>query len=312
MIYAAMRIFLTGSTGYIGGAVLDALVRAGHDVTALVRDNYKGSRVAARGAHPVVGNLAEPESFRASAEAHDGYVHAAYDSAAGRGAVVERAALETMIAAAKCPRTAGSSAPAARFVIYTSGVWILGPTPEPADEYTPINPVEHVGWRPEIEDLVLGARTDRLRTIVVRPGIVYGRGEGLVGDIFKAATDGLVRIVGDGNNRWPLVYDRDVADLYARLAAHPTATGVFHANDEGDERVNDIIDAIGPHLSMHPDVRHVPIEEARHKIGAKADALALDQLVRSPRARELGWAPTLHSVAGNAARLLEEWRAARN
>jgi nucleoside-diphosphate-sugar epimerase len=172
--------------------------------------------------------------------------------------------------------------------------------------------VEHVGWRPEIEALVLGAQTDRLRTIVVRPGIVYGGGEGLVGDIFKAATDGLVRIVGDGNNRWPLVYDRDVADLYARLAGHPIAAGVFHANDEGDERVNDIIDAIAPHLNVRPDVRHVPIQEARHKIGAKADALALDQLVRSPRARELGWVPTLHSVAGNAARLLEEWRAARN
>ena len=36
-----MRIFLTGATGYIGAAVLDALVRGGHDVTALVRDNEK-------------------------------------------------------------------------------------------------------------------------------------------------------------------------------------------------------------------------------------------------------------------------------
>ena len=46
-------------------------------------------------------------------------------------------------------------------------------------------------------------------------------------------------------------------------------------------------------------------------MGPYADALALDQVVRSPRARALGWTPTLHSVAGNAARLLEEWRAAR-
>jgi hypothetical protein len=46
-------------------------------------------------------------------------------------------------------------------------------------------------------------------------------------------------------------------------------------------------------------------------MGAYADALALDQIVRSPRARALGWAPTLHSVAGNVARLAEEFRAAR-
>ena len=63
-----MRIFLTGATGYIGGAVFEGLVRAGHDVTALVRDNEKAARIAARGARPVVGNLAEPESYRAAAD----------------------------------------------------------------------------------------------------------------------------------------------------------------------------------------------------------------------------------------------------
>jgi hypothetical protein len=107
------------------------------------------------------------------------------------------------------------------------------------------------------------------------------------------------------------VYDRDLADLYARLAADDDASGVYHANDEGDERVNDIVSAISPYLPVRPDVRHVPIEEARSKMGAFADALALDQVVRSPRARAIGWTPTLHSVAGNAARLLEEWRASR-
>jgi len=87
---------------------------------------------------------------------------------------------------------------------------------------------------------------------------------------------------------------------------------VYHANDEGDERVNDIVSAIKPYLPVKPDVRYVPIEEARTKMGTLAEALALDQLVRSPRARALGWTPTLHSVAGNAARLLEEWRASRD
>jgi hypothetical protein len=87
---------------------------------------------------------------------------------------------------------------------------------------------------------------------------------------------------------------------------------VYHANDEGDERVNDIVASIGPHVAFPPDVRHVPIEEARTKMGPLADALLLDQVVRSPRARALGWSPSLHSVSGNAARLLGEWRAARD
>src|SRR6266536_3043526 len=121
-----MRIFLTGATGYIGAAVLDALVRGGHDVTALVRNNEKARGVAKRGAHPVIGSLADLESVRGSAEAQDGYVHAAFGSSSGGGPAPERPVLETLIAAAKRPRTAGVTSPAQRFVIYTSSICVLG------------------------------------------------------------------------------------------------------------------------------------------------------------------------------------------
>jgi nucleoside-diphosphate-sugar epimerase len=307
-----MRIFLTGATGYIGSAVLDALVRGGHDVTALVRNSEKARRVAKRGGHPVVGDLSEPESYRGSADGHDGYIHTAFDVRSGQGPSIDRLVLETLLAAARRPRTGGAGPAAPRFVIYTSGVWVLGRSPDPAAEDAPLNPVDHVSWRPLHERLVIDANGDRLRTVVVRPGVVYGGGHGLVADLFRSASKGLVRVVGDGNNHWPLVYDRDLADLYARLASRVDAAGVFHANDEGDERVNDIVDAIKPYLPVKPDVRHVPLDEARTKMGTYADALALDQVVRSPRARALGWTPTLHSVAGNAARLLEEWRNSQN
>src|SRR5262249_37540503 len=121
-----MRIFLTGATGYIGGAVLDTLVKHQHDVTALVRDNEKAARVAARGARPVVGNLSAPSSYREASEGQDGYVHAAFDRTSGRGPAIDAIALDTMLAAATRPRTAGAGVPATRFLIYTSGMWVLG------------------------------------------------------------------------------------------------------------------------------------------------------------------------------------------
>lgn len=306
-----MQIFLTGATGYIGSAVLDALVRAGHDVTALVRHKEKAADVAARGASPVIGSLADPESYRSAADAQDGYVHTAFD-ASGSGEGADRVAIETIIAAAKQPRTSRSLTPATKFVIYTSSVWVLGRTPEPAAEDAPLNPITLVSWRPAHEQLVLDAASDQLRAVVVRPGIVYGGGNGIVSDLFKSALNGLVRVVGDGNNHWPLVYHRDLAGLYARLADRPDASGVYHANDEGNERVNDIVAAISRYLQVQPDVRHVPIDEARSQMGPYADALALDQIVRSPRARALEWTPTLHSVAGNAVRLLEELQASQD
>ncbi len=56
-----MRIFLTGATGYIGSAVLDCLLRSGHQVTALVRDPEKAERMAMRGVKGVVGELTVPK-----------------------------------------------------------------------------------------------------------------------------------------------------------------------------------------------------------------------------------------------------------
>src|SRR5439155_705430 len=117
------------------------------------------------------------------------------------------------------------------------------------------------------ERLVFDGADAGLRTIVLRPGVVYGGGNGIIADLFKPASNGLVRVIGDGNNPWPLVYERHLADLYARIAARDDAAGIYHANDEGDERVNDIVDAIKPYLPVKPDVRYVPIDEARNKMG---------------------------------------------
>jgi nucleoside-diphosphate-sugar epimerase len=296
-----MRIFLTGGTGYIGSAVLEALVRAGHRVDALVRNTEKAAQVHARGAHPVMGDLANRATYATVASAADGVVHAALEYTA-RGPQTDRAALDTFVTP-----IAGRQ----RFLIYTSGVSVLGPCPTPVDESAPVNPIAQSAWRPPHETLVLGASSDSLRTAVVRPGVVYGGSRGIVGDLLRDAANGLVRVIGNGDNHWPLVYERDLGELFLRLATTPGASGIYHANDEGDERVNDLVAAIAEHVKIRPSVRRVPLPEARSKMGAHAEALALDQLVRSPRARAIGWHPSLHSVAGNAARLVDEWRRGR-
>jgi nucleoside-diphosphate-sugar epimerase len=300
-----MRIFLTGATGYLGSAVMDALARSGHEVTALVRDPEKAEQLSRRGVRPIIGELSRPSSYAAAAEGADSIVHTALESSK-RSQKVDRVAVDTLLAAAARRRAAGAAAS----VVYTSNAWVLGEASR-ATEDTPVNPIPLVSWRPEHEQAVLDARSEGVRAVVIRPGVVYGGARGIVGDLLKDAANGLVRVVGNGRNHWACIYDRDLADLYVRVATMDDAAGVFHANDEADESVDDIVAAIAEHAKMPPDVRHMPIDEARKKMGAYADALALDQIVRSPRARALGWAPTLRSVAGSVARLLEEFRTAR-
>jgi nucleoside-diphosphate-sugar epimerase len=299
-----MRVFVTGGTGYIGSAVLDALLRAGHRVTSLVRDPEKAARLNARGVATVVGELGAPASFAKVFADVDAAVHTAFESSP-RGVEKDREAIETLLTSLKTAKTARPVPPT---FVYTSGVWVLGNTTRPADEDTPVDPVAYVDWRPSHEQVVLDAGQNGVRTIVVRPGIVYGGARGIVSDILKDALNGMMRVIGTGKNRWPTVYARDLGDLYARLLEAPEARGIFHANDETDERVNDIVEAIAGHLTQRPDIRHMPMPEARRKLGTKADALALDQRVRSPRAKALGWAPTLSSITANVPRLFEEFR----
>jgi nucleoside-diphosphate-sugar epimerase len=301
-----MRIFLTGATGYIGSAVMDALLRAGHEVTALVRDPEKAERVSRRGVRPLIGELSKPASYTAAADSADSIIHTALEPSK-RKQKVDRQAIDTLMAIAG--RRAASGHPAS--FVYTSGVWVLGDTQGRATEDAPVNPTPLVAWRPEHERLVLDGARSGLRTAVIRPGLVYGGARGIIGDLLKDSANGLVRVVGTGRNHWACIYDRDLADLYVRVATMDDASGIFHANDEADERVDDIVEAIARQAKLQPDVRHVPIAEARAKMGPYADALALDQIVGSPRAKALGWAPTLHSVAGSVARLLEEFRTAR-
>ncbi len=285
----------------MGAAVLDAFVRAGHHVDALVRHREKATLVQSHGANPVVGDLGKPETYFDAMAAADGVVHAAIDYSP-RGAELDAIALDTFLTPLVGPD---------RFLIYTSGAWVIGPASAPADETVPLNPAELSAWRVPHERRVLDGACRGFRTAVVRPGIVYGGSRGIVGDLFKDAANGLVRVIGKGENHWPLIYERDLCDLYLRIATHTDAAGIFHANDEGDERVNDIVAAIAEHVSIQPSIRHVPLSEARKKMGAYADALALDQILRSPRARALGWTPSLHSVSGNTPRLFEEWRRGR-
>lgn len=297
-----MHVFLTGGTGYLGTAILDALIKSGRHVTALVRDPEKAARLEARGATPVMGELATPKRYLAAAAACDVVVHAALADSP-RAPSTDRAFLDAIL-----PVLAAAEQP--RALVYTSGIWVLGPAPDGVDEQAPLVPAQISAWRAAHEAHVLAAASPTVRIAVVRPGIVYGSGRGIVSDMLKDALNGLVRVVGDGHNRWPLVYDRDLGELYARLVATPTAAGIFHAGDDETERVGDIAQALASHVDPPADIRYMPMAEARTKMGPYADALALDQVLRSPRARAIGWVPTMRGITGNAPRLFEEYRRA--
>jgi nucleoside-diphosphate-sugar epimerase len=273
-----MRIFLTGATGYIGTALADALEAAGHTVAPLARSVDADQDLRHRGLTPFRGDLRNPDSLTAPVIACDGVIHAGTTND-GR---VDTDAVAKMLAALR-----GSGKP----FIYTSGVWVYGNTGDRvADEEYPLNPIPLVAWRPAAERIVLDAA---VRSIVIRPAIVYGRAAGILGDFVQSAHQrDAARYVGDGANRWPLVHVEDLADLYVRALEHAPAATVLNAADGPSLRVRALAEAASFGADAGGNTEAWPLEQARVTLGAYADALVLDQQVSSQKARSLlGWTP---------------------
>src|ERR1700686_5797422 len=139
-----MRIFMTGATGYVGGAVAAHLLEGGHEVFALVRPQSNSKTLRDRGATIVAGDVGNLPDLAQTFSTYDVLVHTAFS--AGKDAVArDRAAVDAFTAANA-------------FVVYTSGVWVCGQTGDrAADEKPPANPLPWELRRPLHARGVLGA-----------------------------------------------------------------------------------------------------------------------------------------------------------
>ena len=277
-----MRVLLLGATGYIGAVLAEHLSRGGHRVIALRRDGSR-SPAPAHAAEVRTGDLTAPATLTAAVTADvDAVVHAGAPTA---DAARDAAAVEALLAPLH-----GTGRP----FVYTSGVWVLGATGTAvADETTPTAPVALVRDRPGIERSVLAAAARGVRAVVLRPGVVHGRGGGipaLLVDLARAHGTG--RYVGPGA-RWPMVHVDDLADLYLEVLRHGRAGTVLHAVAEQAVPSRDLARAAALAAGVAPGAQSWPLPQARAELGAAfADALALDQAVGSERTRvALDWHP---------------------
>jgi nucleoside-diphosphate-sugar epimerase len=299
-----MRVFVTGATGFIGSAIVQELIGAGHQVLGLARSDEAARSLTAAGAAVHRGDLNDTDSLRKGAACSDGVIHTGFIHDFTKFKAVcetDRQAIAALGSA-----LAGSDRP----LVVTSGIGLLeedmplpGPNPRIASE--------------EAADSVAA---DGVRVSVVRlPPSVHGEGgdHGFVPILIRIAREkGLSVYKGDGLNRWSAVHRLDAAHLYRLVLEEAAAAGThvagirtagtpvagsgaagtrvaatrFHGVAEEGIAFRDIAEVIGRRLNI-PVVSKSPEEAATH-FDWFAHFAALDVPASARQTRDqLGWRP---------------------
>lgn len=284
-----MTIFLTGASGYIGGAVAVRLLRDGHRIRGLVRSPEKAAQLEALGVEPVIGDLSDTALLAREAKAADAVVNAA--------SADDRAAVEAVLDA-----LTGSGKP----FLHTSGTSVVADdaggewaSDRIYDEGTPVEPVPGKAARVAIDRLIVEAAGRGVRSTVLCNSLIYGTGPGLNADsvqiptlVAEARKSGVVRHVGRGLNIWSNVHVDDMAELYTLALARAPA-GAFYYVENGEASFAEAAAAIARRLGLGAP-QPWPVDDAIAALGFghAVYSLGSNSRVRGKRARaELGWAP---------------------
>jgi nucleoside-diphosphate-sugar epimerase len=290
-----MRVFVTGATGFVGSAVVQELLSAGHRVLGLVRSEASAETLAKTGAEVHRGSIDDLDSLRSGAAQSDAVIHTAFDHDFSRFADNcrrDRIAIETLGAA-----LAGSSRP----LVVTSGLALGVSGRDATEEDAVVLPSDIMPRVSEATALQLA--TQGVCACVVRlPPTTHGAGDhGFVPILIDIARrTGRAAYVGEGLNRWSAVHRLDAAVVYRRAIEVAQAGARYHAIAETGIAFKDIAQAIGEHLNLPVDPLS-PEEAAAHFTWFEKFA-AMNLSATSTQTRKaLDWSPKQPTLAQDLA-----------
>ena len=272
-----MRALVTGGGGFLGGAVVRALLARGDEVVSLARGDYPALREL--GVQTVRGDLAEPGAVLSAAQGCDVVLHVAAKAGIwGPAADYERSNVEGTRSVLLACRTLGITR-----LVHTSTPSVVhdGGDIAGGDESLPYAThfrSDYPRTKATAERLVLAAADDGLATVALRPHLVWGPGDTqLVPRILDRARRGRLRFVGSGAAVIDTTYVDDAAAAHLcaadRLAPGSPCSGRAYFISSGDPRpVRVVVNAILAAGGLPPETRTVPLPVAE-TAGAVAETL---------------------------------------
>ena len=240
-----MRVFVTGASGFVGSAIVQELLQAGHKVLGMVRSQSAAEALVKAGAEAHLGNLDDLESIKKGAAQCDAVIHTAFNHDFSR--YKENCENDRRIILALGSVLAGSNRP----LVVTSGVGILRKTGQFTE--ADVHPSAEVSPRAATEEAASAVAQQGVNTYIVRlPASVHAKGDhGFVPMLIGMAKEkGQSAYIGEGNNCWPAVHRSDAAVAYRLIIEKQPPLKVLHPVAEEAIPFKQIAAAIGKGLQL--------------------------------------------------------------
>lgn len=218
-----LRIFIIGATGYVGGTLARHFSSEGHDVSGLARSDAGAAALTAARIRLVRGDLDDLPPLLAALGSADVVFYAA-QVAFEREPAVLRQICDALIGTGKT-------------LIFLSGTGVLMRrkvgdwSPDVFVESSAFTPEPLAIHRVEAEQIVREAAANDLRSMVIRPPVIWGPGDqGPVAQVYRSvAATGAACYIGTGLAVYGNVHSADLARLFSLAIAHGTAGALYHA-----------------------------------------------------------------------------------
>jgi 2-alkyl-3-oxoalkanoate reductase len=299
-----MKVMVAGASGVIGRALIPALVRAGHSVTALTRSETKSKALQNAGAAAMVGDVFNEVVMRriVLSASPQVFIHE-LTSLPSEGNLKH---FDETFAATNRLRTIGThlllkislEAGVSRFIAQSFAGWPYertgGPVKredDPLDPNPPKNARQSLTAIRYLEDKTL--RTQGIQGIVLRYGLLYGPGTAIATDGFlvREVKKRRMPIVGAGAGVWSFIHVEDAASATV-AAVERGRTGIYNIVDDEPAAVSEWLPELANAVGAKPP-RRIPALFARFAIGEQGVSMMTQArgAANQKAKQELGWSP---------------------
>jgi nucleoside-diphosphate-sugar epimerase len=253
-------VFVTGGSGFVGGPLIRQLVARNVRVVALARSEAAATVVERAGAEACRGDLLDERTIAEGMRDCDTVFHVAghlsewdpYEVFYKFNVIGTR----TMLAAAKAARVS-------RFVAVGASAVVMG-RPRSMKNISEDLPLQAPSWGPyittkaEAERLVREANTPELRTVVIRPPLIWGAGMPMLDEMVAAAKGGQFALPDAGRNLMSTSHVDNVVECLILAAEKGRGGEAYYVTDGEAATLKDVLAGLLGTRGVPPVKRSAP------------------------------------------------------